>query len=489
MNDDLNSYKSNRITLRFSDSEMEKSFVGLYDDENRVANRIGTIVGAFSWVIMIAYGFIFEKDRIFDISWPIVFIVYPCFCLVIAVTFINRLTFICQAICAFGNLVAGLAAVYLETILIQTPQIVTFYICGFVIGAFFVLRLRFSIAVLISLSYVILYQISLVLPHRFPADAMVQNTAAIWIFESASIVGGYLFEKSVRKVFLQNLIIKGQRKTIEIEKEKSEGLLRKQLSHAEKLATMGTVVASVAHEINNPNNSLMLDAQFNQNAWRSASAVLDEYANENGALSIGGFGYGEFKTAVVDASNRMKRNTERIKHIVENLRAVAKKDDDFEEDVDLNETVRSALSVIEHFTSKYTRNLNVKLGASLPRIRGNPPSLEQVIINLVKNACQSLPGMEKGVFISTAFEPEKKAVSFAIRDEGKGMDEKTLKDIFTPFFTTKGKEGTGLGLSICNNIIKNHGGTTTIESKPGEGTTVTFLLPLPTVPAETDLEK
>jgi len=264
------------------------------------------------------------------------------------------------------------------------------------------------------------------------------------------------------------------------EKENSQ----KSLSHAEKLVTMGTIVASVAHEINNPNSSLMLDAQFNQNAWRSVSAVLDEHAEKNGGLLIGGFAYDEFKTAVADASNRMKRNTERIKHIVENLRAIAKKEAGFDEDVDLNATVRSALSVVEYLTSKYTQNLDIRLGDPLPRIRGNAQCLEQVIINLVKNACQSLPSVEKGVFISTAFEPEKNSVSFTIRDQGKGIDEKTLKEIFIPFYTTKGKEGTGLGLSICDNIIKNHRGTIKVESKPGEGTTVKFLLPVPTAPAQ-----
>jgi signal transduction histidine kinase len=286
-------------------------------------------------------------------------------------------------------------------------------------------------------------------------------------------------EHPLKPVFDALAIVKLDLDYLLQEKEKSQ----KSLSHAEKLVTMGTIVASVAHEINNPNNSLMLDAQFNQNAWKGVSAVLDEYAHENGGLLIGGFAYDEFKTAVADASNRMKRNTERIKHIVENLRAIAKKDADFDVEVDLNATVRSALSVIEYLTAKYTRNLSVRLDDSLPRVRGNTQCLEQVIINLVKNACQSLPSMEKGVFISTAFEPEKNAVSFAIRDQGKGMDEKTLKEIFIPFYTTKGKEGTGLGLSICDNIIKNHGGTIKVESKLGEGTTVKFLLPLATAPA------
>jgi signal transduction histidine kinase len=68
-------------------------------------------------------------------------------------------------------------------------------------------------------------------------------------------------------------------------------------------------------------------------------------------------------------------------------------------------------------------------------------------------------------------------VTVSIRDEGKGMDEETLKNIFTPFYTTKGKEGTGLGLSICNNIIKNHSGKIEVKSVLGEGTTVEVVLP------------
>jgi signal transduction histidine kinase len=478
MNDDSNSYRFNRFTLRYADTVMEKAFVTHYDEENRPVNRVATIEALFALAIVVVYAFIFQKDQAVRISLPMIFVILPYYCLTIAVTSVKKLSYICQNMCGIGNLLAGLVAIYMGSVFKDSPQIMTYYVSSFVVGALFVLRLRFTIAVPITMSYIILNQIVLVLPHRFAPNVVFQSTAVIWAFEMFSVVGGYLFEKSSRKVFLQNLIISGQRKTIEVEKEKSEGLLRKQLLHAEKLATLGTVVASVAHEINNPNNSLMLDAQFNQNAWKSVSAVLDERAGENDGLTIGGFGYREFKVAVVDASNRMKRNTERIKHIVENLRAIAKKDSDFDEYVDLNETVQSALSVIDHFTSRYTRNLSVDLGASIPRIRGNPQSLEQVVINLVKNACQSLPSMEKGIFISTTFAADEKAVSFTISDQGKGMDEKTLKEIFTPFFTTKGKEGTGLGLSICNNIIKNHGGTTKVESKLGEGTTVNFLLPV-----------
>lgn len=484
MNDVVTSYPFNRLTLQWADTALEKSFVDGYDLENRSSNRNGTLVGALSWILIIGYAFLFQKNAIPQTVPPVMFLVYPYFLLVISVTFVKRLNRFCQGICALGNLLAGLVAVYLVTVFPLIPHMLTFYVCGYAMGAFFLLRLRFSMAAPITFLYVVVYQITLLLPHHFPPDSIYRNTGAIWLFEAASVVGGYLLEKNVREVFLQNLIIKGQRKAIELEKEKSERLLQKQLLHAERLATLGTVVAGVAHEINNPNNSLMLDAQFNQNAWKRVSAVLDEYVEANDGLTIGGFGYDEFKSSVVDASNRMKRNTERIKHIVEDLQAFARKDADLSDDVDLNAMVRSALSVIEHVTSRYTQNLHVELGASIPRVRGNTQGLEQVVINLVKNACQSLPGPEKSVVVSTAFEPEKNSVSFSVHDQGKGMDEKTLKEIFTPFFTTKSKEGTGLGLSICSNIVKNHGGTIDVKSMLEKGTTITVLLPFAPAPPE-----
>jgi signal transduction histidine kinase len=71
-----------------------------------------------------------------------------------------------------------------------------------------------------------------------------------------------------------------------------------------------------------------------------------------------------------------------------------------------------------------------------------------------------------------------KTIVFTVRDEGCGMDDETRKNIFTPFFTTKGKEGTGLGLSICNNIVKNHSGKIEVESKLGLGTTIRVFLPV-----------
>ena len=97
------------------------------------------------------------------------------------------------------------------------------------------------------------------------------------------------------------------------------------------------------------------------------------------------------------------------------------------------------------------------------------------MIIIVKNACQALPSPDKAVSITTSC--VENTVIITVGDEGKGMDEELVKNIFTPFYTTKGKEGTGLGLSICNNIVKNHGGRIEVKSKIGEGTAVSVIIP------------
>ena len=246
-------------------------------------------------------------------------------------------------------------------------------------------------------------------------------------------------------------------------------------AHVEKLITMGTVVAQVAHEVNNPSQSLFLDAQTNEKSWESVTPILNEIADEKGDFKVGVFTYSAFKREIAALSDRMKRNCERIKRIVEDLRSFAKKDVDLNEPVNVNTMIQSSLSVIEHVIGKCTGNLRLQLSEQAPYVKGSVRHLEQVVINIVKNACQSLPSVDKAVSVSTSCVDN--SVVIAISDEGKGMDEEMVKNIFTPFYTTKGKEGTGLGLSICNNIVKNHGGRIEVKSKIGEGTVVTVILP------------
>ena len=123
--------------------------------------------------------------------------------------------------------------------------------------------------------------------------------------------------------------------------------------------------------------------------------------------------------------------------------------------------------------------VKVTYGDNIPVIKGNVQRLEQVVINLINNARQALADEQNGVFVLTNYNEKDREVTITVRDEGKGMDKKTLEHITEPFFTTKGpKEGTGLGLSICNRIIKKHGGTLELDSREGKGTTARVILPV-----------
>ena len=107
-----------------------------------------------------------------------------------------------------------------------------------------------------------------------------------------------------------------------------------------------------------------------------------------------------------------------------------------------------------------------------------PNAFEQVVINLVVNACQALPDTKRAIHISTAHDTGAQHVVLTVKDEGEGIDEKAIKQIMDPFFTTRRERGgTGLGLSISDRIIRDHGGQIHFASQPDEGTTVRVIFP------------
>lgn len=252
---------------------------------------------------------------------------------------------------------------------------------------------------------------------------------------------------------------------------------RDQFAHTEILAALGTVVAGVTHEINNPNTSIQLDAQTQKTALIALFDALRE-CNVEPDTVIGGVSYNRLREDLLQCADRMSRNSQRIGRIVSNLHAIVKKEPRRDEDVDLNATVVSALSVIEHIVKRTTRSLRLDLLTPLPLVKGNSQQLEQVVINLVRNGCQALADMDRSVKIATSYDAVRGRVILTVADEGHGMDEEMCKKALTPFFSTKGVEGTGLGLCICKNLVALHDGDLTIESHPGRGTTVRVSLPI-----------
>jgi polar amino acid transport system substrate-binding protein len=248
-----------------------------------------------------------------------------------------------------------------------------------------------------------------------------------------------------------------------------------------KMVALGTLVSGVAHEINNPNNFIMLNTPLLLEAWESGKPILEEYYEKNGNFLIGGMPYTEMRENIPVLFSGISDGSKRIKQIIEDLRDFIRMDgSDMTQSFDVNAVIRSAISLLSNMLMKATTLFSVEYGDSLPPLKGNFQRFEQVIINLIQNACQALPNVRRGIFVSTSYDHKRQAIIVSVRDEGKGIPAEILPHIAEPFFTTKHDfGGLGLGLSISSRIVKEHGGSLNFTSEQGKGTTVEIVLPVP----------
>jgi PAS domain S-box-containing protein len=252
-----------------------------------------------------------------------------------------------------------------------------------------------------------------------------------------------------------------------------------QLIQADKLASLGVLAAGVAHEINNPNQGIILSSQFVQEAWKDIEQVLDEHYRGTQDLVAAGVDWPQLRTMIPDCLSAIRDSSTRIEAIVSDLTGFARQETS-EEPValDFNLVVKAAITLAASMLKKATRNLVVDLAGHLPPVEGNFQRLEQVAINLLQNSCQALTDTSQGISIRTRFDAERNAVVLEVTDEGKGIAPEDLPQITNPFFTTKRDSGgTGLGLSICATIVGQHKGTMRHESTLGKGTRATVTLP------------
>jgi PAS domain S-box-containing protein len=269
--------------------------------------------------------------------------------------------------------------------------------------------------------------------------------------------------------------------TERIKAEKKSKIQQEQLIQADKMVALGTLVSGVAHEINNPTNFVMLNIPMLQKAWKNIIPILDEYYEKNGDFFMGHrLKYSRLRNFIPSLFAGILDGAKRIKSIVEELKDFSRQESsDLFKEININEVVSAAISLISNIIKKSTRNFSVQYGKGIPLIMGNFQRFEQVIINLIENSCQALTDNEKGIFVTTRFNKEANLVVIRVKDEGIGMDDETMSKILDPFFTTKRHiKGTGLGLSVSSNIIKNHDGFINFDSNPGKGTVATVLLPL-----------
>lgn len=255
---------------------------------------------------------------------------------------------------------------------------------------------------------------------------------------------------------------------------------REQLIQAGKLASLGTLTSSVAHEINNPNNFIMLNLPVLEQVLRAAEPLFEQRFCSEGDFNIGKMPYSRVRERIPMIVHGVREGGMRIKQYVEELSGFARREESgHREAVDLREVVEAAARLIESQIHQATDHFTIEQPAPLPQLNGHPQRLGQVVVNLLQNACHALTDRSQRIVVTLCHEPDQEAMVLAVRDDGCGIDGETLGRIFEPFFTTRQKKsGTGLGLTVSKRIVDEHGGRLEFESEPGKGTTARMVLPV-----------
>jgi PAS domain S-box-containing protein len=233
-------------------------------------------------------------------------------------------------------------------------------------------------------------------------------------------------------------------------------ILEHQVIQAEKLATLGQLAAGVVHEINNPLTSVSVYAEY----------LLKKFRRDGG------------DPGDVSMLEKILEGANRILKCVRDLVNYAKPSSGRLDVLSLNAVVERSVSFCEHILEKSKAEVHRELAGELPPIYGVEDQLQQVLINLITNACQALGPQGGGIWVRTMRCGERE-VAMEVADTGCGIGERDLEHIFAPFFTTKPPgEGTGLGLSIVKKIVDHHDGAIVVRSQLGHGTTMSVTLPI-----------
>ena len=234
------------------------------------------------------------------------------------------------------------------------------------------------------------------------------------------------------------------------EAEEYRANLQTQLRHADRLATIGQLAAGVAHELNEPLGSILGFAQLAQK-------------------------HPDLPASPAKDLERIVKSCLHARDVIHKLLLFARQKAPLKARVNLNRIVEEGLYFLESRCAKAGVSITRELEPKLPEIDADPSQLHQVLVNLVVNGIQAMPG-GGSLTIETRTGPE--SVFLAVKDTGAGMSEEIQAKIFTPFFTTKDiDQGTGLGLAVVHGIVTSHGGSIRLESTPGLGSRFEIRLP------------
>jgi len=232
------------------------------------------------------------------------------------------------------------------------------------------------------------------------------------------------------------------------------------LLHQDKMMSLGRLAASVAHEINNPLAGVLNYIRLMLRAFRKGQLPADKHDQFTGYLAL------------------VETETDRCSKIVSNLLTFSRKSPVSIGPVSVNEVLQKSIALARHRLELGNVILSTRIADDLPVINADANQIQQCLLNLIFNAVDAMPdgGM---LTLSSGREVQSEMVVLQVQDTGCGIREEDIGHIFEPFFTTKQEGyGIGLGLSTTYGIIERHGGSLSVESRPGQGSTFEIRLPV-----------
>jgi PAS domain S-box-containing protein len=242
----------------------------------------------------------------------------------------------------------------------------------------------------------------------------------------------------------------------EITERKRTEEARQELAHASRLALVGELTASIAHEINQPLGAILSNADAAEMLLEASPVALDE---------------------VRQILDDIRRDDLRASEVIHRLRVLLRKREVELQPLDLNDLVQEVLSLVRTESRRRGVTIETRLADGLPLVRGDKVHLQQVLINLVLNGMEAMASVSGERKLTVQTSPgEAGCVEVAVSDVGTGIPPERLPRLFDPFFSTK-DEGMGLGLSIARSLVQAHGGRIRAENSRGAGATFRFELP------------
>jgi two-component system sensor kinase FixL len=278
---------------------------------------------------------------------------------------------------------------------------------------------------------------------------VLSENKVCWVHNRARTI----FDSAGNPIYTSGVVFDStERKMAAIEAETQ----REELMHLTRVSILGQLSGALAHELNQPLAAILSNAQAAQRFLKSGPE------NE------------EFREILKDIAEEDKR----AGAVIQRLRALLKKEETKYQSLDLNEIVTDVLRLTHSDLLTRNVNVNTKLEKTLPRINGDLVQLQQVMLNLIMNACEAMTTnstSDRALTVSTELN-ENNQVSFAIEDTGPGIHPELIDRIFEPFVTTK-QQGLGLGLSISRSILSAHNGSLLARNNDGQGATFYMVLP------------